>query len=168
MAVTNNYAFLLDNWDTYLHVIDISNPTSPTEVASFRSWNHADTLAVDGSRAYVTEGDSDRVVIVDLSMPTNPRQIGQFAVPDAFLLFTAVDNYVYGIANGVLSIYDARNLSAVHSVVRYRNPRVSSLVPRDGFIYVAQSDNGLGILEWGELTNPVYLPLVHQRLRSYR
>jgi len=79
VAVSGNYAYLsLENWSqvgdyrSSLRIIDISDPTDPTEVGSYFSDDHSSDVAVRGDYVYLA-GGSFR--IIDVTNPENPEEI---------------------------------------------------------------------------------------------
>jgi hypothetical protein len=111
-AVEGNYAYVaVYNSSTGgpLAVIDISNPASPTEVASISVGAAAD-VAVEGRYAYLaTQGNS--IAIVDISNPTNPTLISNKNIGLSRSFYIAVSGkyaYVTSI-NGGMYVVDISN-----------------------------------------------------------
>lgn len=61
-----------------LKVVDVSNASSPTEVASVSLPTNA--LALSGTSLFVGTGDN-RLVVLDVSNPATPHQIGSISIP---------------------------------------------------------------------------------------
>jgi hypothetical protein len=59
-----------------LYIIDVSNPASPVTVGSLKSRpNQAMSVLVQGSYAYVADGQDGSVQTIDISAPASPRGI---------------------------------------------------------------------------------------------
>jgi hypothetical protein len=63
-----------------LRIINISNPSSPTEVGSCDTPEEAWDVAVSGSYAYVADGLSG-LRIINISNPSNPTEVGFYDTP---------------------------------------------------------------------------------------
>ena len=61
-----------------LQVFDVSDPTSPTKLATFDTPGQTLGVTVKGNLAYVADGQAG-LQIVDLSNPSAPRVVGGFA-----------------------------------------------------------------------------------------
>src|SRR5690606_4052440 len=80
VAVADHLALVIargEDRPDYLHLIDITNPTHPTLVASHRLIMPGDSLSVEGHIAYVDPLPLSglRSQIIDFSDPANPRTL---------------------------------------------------------------------------------------------
>lgn len=85
IRVSGNYAYVATG-SSGLHIVDISNPSTPAEVGSLRNIGRVESVSVSGSYACVTlewRSDGVGVVIADISDPTQPIQVGTFSCPVA-------------------------------------------------------------------------------------
>jgi hypothetical protein len=73
IAVSGNYAYAAAGLSG-LHVIDIANPAVPTLVASAKTTNAANSIALSGGHAYMAVGNG--LEVIDISDPLNPVRIG--------------------------------------------------------------------------------------------
>jgi len=85
VVVLGNYAYVIASNDDSLSILDISNPTTPTEVGVIKddtqggtatSMNNPWQLAIAGHYAYVLGKDDDALSIIDISDPTTPTEVG--------------------------------------------------------------------------------------------
>ena len=76
--ISGNYAYVASNTADSLTVIDISDPTTPTEVGTVTSANldGARSVYVSGNYAYVASRDADSLTVIDISDPTTPTEVG--------------------------------------------------------------------------------------------
>ena len=74
VAVSGNYAYVADGTNG-LCVIDISTPTSPSEVSLIDTPGQALNVAVAGNLAYVAD-DTGGLCVVDVSTPASPVEVG--------------------------------------------------------------------------------------------
>ncbi|MCK5834045.1 hypothetical protein KAH81_10310 [bacterium] len=72
--VTSSFAYVADEVGG-LRIIDVSTPSSPTEVGYFDTGDWAHGVYVSGSYAYVADG-SNGLRIIDISTPASPSEIG--------------------------------------------------------------------------------------------
>ena len=65
--------------DYSLRVLDISNPTNPTELGYLSMGDpvKAITLSNDGTKAYVANGDNG-LLVIDISNPTNLTKLNTY------------------------------------------------------------------------------------------
>ena len=67
--VSGSYAYIVASGG--LRIIDVSVPSSPTEVGFYDTRSWANSVYVSGPYAYVVDGD-DGLRIIDVSMFTGP------------------------------------------------------------------------------------------------
>jgi hypothetical protein len=149
VAMSGNYAYVAaqgclsgqpcpkSNVGNAFEVLDVSNPASPTIVATLHNsalpapftgtaLSHADSTAVAGHYAYVTASYSNRLTIIDISNPLIPKVVSSLL--DNTNLNFPVDvavqgNYAYvadQISTGRLTVVDVSNPA---------NPQVVSSLP---------------------------------------
>jgi hypothetical protein len=107
--VSGKYAYVTSVGDDGLSIIDISDPTNPTEVGYINDTEVGGTaqlldyptgVYVSGKYAYVTSLSDDGLSIIDISDPTNPAEVGYIQDTEqggtAQLLDGAVRVYVSG------------------------------------------------------------------------
>jgi hypothetical protein len=61
-------------------VVDVSTPSSPTEVGFYDTPGYANGVAVTGSYAYVADGSAG-LRVVDVSTPSGPTEVGFYDTP---------------------------------------------------------------------------------------
>ena len=74
--IVGTLAYVADGYGG-LRIIDISDPTTPTEVGLFDDNTWTKSVFVVGSYAYIAS-EFDGLVIIDISDPTNPTKVGTF------------------------------------------------------------------------------------------
>lgn len=166
IAVAGRYAYVADVHVTYkpphdpntftLHIIDVSNPISPTEAGSF-SFIIGDSgyrwdLAVVGNYAYVVEpdGGGGRLRIIDVSNPTVPSQVTQYDLPGQPWKISVIRNYAYIADTGSgLRILDVSQPAAPFEAGSYNAPGGAfGVAVNDNYVYLANSGGGLAILRF--------------------
>jgi hypothetical protein len=65
---------------TGLHVVDVSDPTRPTQVSVNATPHYASDVAVAGSYAYVADGRCG-LRVFDVRDPSEPAEIGRYSTP---------------------------------------------------------------------------------------
>lgn len=69
-AVTNATASFGD----FVRVVDVTDPTNPSQFSAWDSPGSAERIAIDGSIAYLADGPFG-VQVIDVSVPASPRAI---------------------------------------------------------------------------------------------
>jgi hypothetical protein len=92
LVVAEDYAYIAAG-EGGLRVMDISDPTAPTEVGFHAMSRPAWSVTVEGNIAYVAAGDG--LHILDISNPVAPIGIGFYDTPDAALDLTVVGDIAY-------------------------------------------------------------------------
>ena len=115
VAMTGNYAYMASGTASGLRVLDLSNPTAPTEVgyvvnsdfcADVVMWM-ADRVMVSGNFAYVLYFDGTfsaayyRLYVYNLSNPAAPQQMGYISLPDHCTSLFVEGDYVYVTVAGL-------------------------------------------------------------------
>ncbi len=95
----NVYAIIGGNG---MSVVDVTDPTNPTQVAHLTSVPGFDVKVWD-HYVYCVTGGSGTAAIVDISDPTNPQEVGSF--PSSHNIFIDENGYMYASFPS-LSIYD--------------------------------------------------------------
>ena len=80
--------------DGVLQVYDVSDPTAPIEVATYRPPGGAQRVSVRGTLAYVAAGQAG-LQVVDLSMPSEPRLVGAYQTARPARDVAVADSFVY-------------------------------------------------------------------------
>ena len=111
--VSGQYAYVTNNASGLLHVVDISNPFRPTQVASTSVAIVPETVVVSGRYAYVANTGLGTMVVVDISNPRAPVQVSTVSPGGSFDI-QVVGRYAYvsNISLGNVSIIDISNPSA--------------------------------------------------------
>ncbi|MCH7759920.1 hypothetical protein IIA15_00740, partial [candidate division TA06 bacterium] len=149
VSVSGNYAYVADG-DSGLRIIDISNPSSPSEVSAYRepgSWR----VTVFGNYAYVA--DLKILRIVDISNPYSPFEVGSYNSPGIIHEISISGSYAY-LADELdgIRIVDISNPNSPFEVGFYDTSGVVYGIAVSGnYAYVANFGQGLLILN---ITNP--------------
>jgi hypothetical protein len=83
MHVQGRYAYVASNGDNTFRVFDVSNPSSPSAIASLSVGSGPDGVHVQGRYAYLTEITNGVLRIIDISHPTAPVSVGTVSVSSA-------------------------------------------------------------------------------------
>ncbi len=134
--VSQGYAYVADGRGG-LRVIDVSDPTSPTEVGSFGTIDTAYHVVSGGSYAYVAA--RRYLQIIDVSDPALPRETGRFETLGNISGLALVQPYLY-IAEETfgLRVLDISDPAHPREAGFYELPGGASRVAVDGdIVYVA-------------------------------
>ncbi len=85
IAVSGNYMYILpDIGGRNFSVVDTSNKSNPVLVGSTiigpNSWRYRTSIVMDGSYAYIADGEPDSIYAVNVNDPTNPIVAGHISV----------------------------------------------------------------------------------------
>ncbi|MDI6809896.1 MAG: FlgD immunoglobulin-like domain containing protein, partial [Candidatus Eisenbacteria bacterium] len=157
VAVSANYAYVGDRGYGF-HVIDISNPASPTIVGSVHTpasdgWN----VALSGNYAYVADGGPG-LRVVDISNPASPTIVGSAYTGSNGAWDVAVSgNYAY-VASGFsgLHVVDISNPLSPNVVGIVATPFAADGVALSGsYAYVADRDYGPQVIYISNPSSPI-------------
>ena len=156
-----------------LQIIDVSNPTRPTRLATFQT-GAAYGVQVIGKLAYLTYQNAETgnaslhgtggLQVIDVSTPVSPTLIGQYRAMASPYTIQITDKWAY-IANGDagIAIVDISNPVAPMLRANYPTTGYAHKAQVVGnFIYVAADQGGLEIIGTSDaLVHRIFLPLVH-------
>ena len=92
-----------------VHIVDVSNPTSPTLLGTLDTTGTAQGLAVSGARLYVADGKAG-LLVADVSDPARPKVLGAYDTPgDAKAVVTSGTLAFVADGEHGLQIIDASN-----------------------------------------------------------
>lgn len=140
VAVSGTHAYVIRNQgsaDNFL-VIDVSNASSPSVVATIDLSGTPSNIALSGNYAYVSSSDnSEELQVVNISNPTSPALVGSFnATGNADAKGIAVvGSYAY--------LVRASSPNEEFFVVNISNPTVPSLV---GSLELGATGNEVAVL----------------------
>lgn len=122
--VKDGYAYVADG-GYGLRVIDVSDPTRPTERGAFATLTDAHRVIVRDSYAYV--GEREHIQIVDISDPVHPTETGRFELPGTAEHIALQQDYLY-VADDTFGLQILNISDAAH-------PRLAGLFPMSGGAY---------------------------------
>jgi hypothetical protein len=159
VAVQGNYAFVATGPDG-LHVLDITDPTKPTEIADYSQQGATWHIATGGSYIYailVNPCDaphindwsfcrSNKLYVLDVSNPTKPVEVGLYNLPDYTYpeeefeyregsKLKIFGNYAYVKASQELYILDISDPTKVNKV-NPPNMQIEDFFVTDEYLYV--------------------------------
>jgi len=157
VAVNENTAYVAER-DNGLHLIDITNPTTPAELSFYSTPVDAEDIVVAGNVAFVTYNNA--LHLIDVTNPASPAGLGAYATAGQPNSIEVVGNIAY-VANGLggLRIFDIVNPTDPISVGAYqkqgRRPEQATDVAINGaYAFVAYGSAGLVIVDISNPANP--------------
>ncbi|MEM1356830.1 MAG: hypothetical protein AAGF89_01440 [Bacteroidota bacterium] len=108
VAVSGNYAYVLDERSDELRVVDVSNPGGPQRKGSLSIGTFPTGLEVRGNYAYIIDRDRDDLSVIDISNPDMPELKNTVALGQTPQAMALANDYIYVIdfANRDLTIID--------------------------------------------------------------
>ncbi len=161
LLISGNYAYVKDA-DRVIHVIDISNPSSPHEVGSIDIRpSKAYGFEVSGGYAFVTDGTGLR--IIDISNPASPRQKGYYRSKGDTSSVTTVaisGNYAYidDEFNEVMATIDISDRANPVRVASFSTTALSftwDIKISGNYAYLTGIDPNIVIVDISDPTSPV-------------
>jgi len=129
-----------------LRIIDISNPSNPSEIGFF-STNNTYDLAISDSFAYLAN-DSDGLRIIDISDPTTPTEVG-IIITDGLVKSVVVNNNYAYIADGWfgLTIVDVSDPTNPIKKGYYNTHHANGVFATANNAFVADYSEGVYIIQ---------------------
>jgi len=113
VVLSGTIAYLNDWWG--VRILNVADPSNPTEVAFYPTPQEAAWLALLGDRLYLAEG-SYGVEVVDVSDPATPVRVGSFDTPgSAQSLAIAGSSLLVADAEGGLQFYSLAALELLQT-----------------------------------------------------
>jgi hypothetical protein len=153
IAVSGDYAYMIDSHPNSFHVVDISDPSNPMFKSSYRGINDASMVVLSGNYVYINDNYPQRLKIMDVSDPSNPQPIGGEYSIQGFSDMAISENYAYVTGgyhhsyqgNSGMQIIDIRDLSNLRFKGSYDTvSRAVGVAFSGNYVYV--TDGGLQII----------------------
>jgi hypothetical protein len=102
IAIAGKCAYIAASGPDGMRVIDISDPSSPHQVANLKTAQGVGSIFISGNLTYLTTGDTSTGMfyptaaldIIDISNPDNPRKISSAVLPSSE--FAVANNHIFG------------------------------------------------------------------------
>jgi hypothetical protein len=136
VAVSDNYAYVAD-LDAGLRIVNIQDPTNPTEIGFYDTPGGAWDVSVSGAYAYIADYYSLRVIcILD---PVNPVEVGYYDTPGYTIGIMVLDNYAYVVNDGAgIQIFNIQDPTTPYELGFYNTPGHAYGITASGsYAYVA-------------------------------
>jgi len=163
-AASQFYGYLA-GW-RQLSVLDISNPGEPEILGTIETRGVANSVALNGAFAYVTDANTG-LEIIRIGNPHNPISVGFLDVPAHPFRVASLGYHVFVIdAEDGLYVIDAADSSQPHIVGNYMTPRgLTGICVKEDFAYVTDNDS-LYILDCSEAMSvqPAGTPVLPNRV----
>ncbi len=140
-----------------IEVVDISNPSQPAALGSYRTVADAGDVFVSGSYAYVVGRWFDGLRVVDISQPNSPKDVGYLELDgDPYRIQVAGSLLYIADAEGhsfwIIDISDPTNPTVVKKIVM--SWYVDDLMVVGTTVYLANTVDGLRIYDVSDPAEP--------------
>ncbi|NQV15850.1 CSLREA domain-containing protein [bacterium] len=133
-----------------LYILDISDPTNPTELSYSASENGSWMVHVVDTVAYLPEFTAG-IRMLNISDPENPVEMGYFGTPSSALWMEVVGTTAYVAATGAgIEILDVSDLTAPDSIGIFGDYYADAFHIQGDTLYLATSSTGLALLDISE------------------
>jgi len=130
-----------------LAIFDVSTPGAPVEIGHVDTPGEARAIAVHGGYAYIADWRQG-LAVVDVSDPTDPAIVGSASTDgNAEGVFYRDGEVFVADHAGGLVVFDVTDPSAPARADYYETPFANAVWVTDEYVYVADRDWGLVILE---------------------
>lgn len=153
LALQGSHLYVADN-EGGLRVIDVSDPLAPFETGSATTPEWTENVALDGDFAYVCEGSAG-LAVFDITNPSNPTEVGLYQTGGFTFRMTVAENYAFAGGDNLCAV-DISDLEA--PIMIGSIPGLDfcwDITKRDDYLYVADNDAGLRIVDVSDPANPV-------------
>jgi hypothetical protein len=173
VTVYYNIAYVADDW-AGLQIIDVSNPQNPALLGSYDTPGEALSVTVSNNIAYVADYSAG-LQIIDVSNPQNPVLLNTILPrPTSYINNCIISNNLLIISDtnwNELFFYDISNPASPEFVCRYSwNLTIDDMVIEDGYLYTANENYGLNILDLNqvmEAEDSIQLHSITFNLKNY-
>ena len=149
--VSGKYAYVVNNGNANISVVDVSNPSAPVQIATTSVGGSPKSIYVSGRYAYVANSSANSISVVDISNPTAPRQIATTSVDAGPFSIYVSGRYAYTANNSVasISVIDISNPSApVQIATTSVGTNPDSIYVSGRYAYVSnQSANTISVVD---------------------
>ncbi len=146
---------------TGLHIVDVSDPTSPRDIGYLDTPGQAMDVAVAENFAYVADNDSG-LRVINISNPVAPFEVASLSIGESGIETVAIMGNLILANNSwwsgnfyVIDVSDPANPFLISETTF--GSSAYDLLARDSLIYVADFYNGLRIIDVHDPANPVQL-----------
>jgi len=144
--VEGDYAYLAAG--VAVSVVDVSDPTNPTQVAFYVASGDAHGIAVSGGYAFIA-GHKPGLTVMDVTSPGDPRQCGRLEMPGlARSIFLDGNRAFVTGSGGRLGIVGIENPCSPREIGSIRTNGLSRSACVSGkYVYVADARDGLRVID---------------------
>jgi hypothetical protein len=113
IAVSNNFAYVIENITNGLKIIDVSDPANPSLSGSLGIGSYLQDVAILNNYAYLIDQDNGDLKVIDVSDPANPFLSGSLAIGPVPVKIAISNKYVFVIDTHIedLKVIDVSNPS---------------------------------------------------------
>jgi hypothetical protein len=154
VAVSGDVAYVGEGINRYLHAVDVSNPSSPTELSSLLLPDDCLGLGADERYAYVATRTLG-LLVVDATIPAviSTTPLGAMA-----RAVRVRDGYAYvACTTGGLKVVDVHDPNAPVVVGSFAGAYLANLTLSGPYAYLACSGDGVTILDVGDPASPSFV-----------
>lgn len=172
LAIKDNYAFIGLSSKNGVIILDISNPETITEAATWLSGNNVNGITIQGNYIYVRTGSE--IIIGDISDITNPVEVDSWSFSGQYYISTGPhlwQNYLFIAGDSGVLVFDVTDPSKLSFLKQYDEVTdINDLYfTENGFIYTAAYEHGVYILKFTPeedytppiITNVNAMPIIH-------
>jgi hypothetical protein len=144
----------LVNEDVGLQLVDVSNPSAPRVIGSYRPKAFLGPVAAAGIHAYIVE-KGRLLQVLDVANPAEPRVIASYKLPRDVRGLAVADKRVYASTSNSLHILDVSDPASPKQIGVCGGLKLAGRVTVAGkHAYVAADFNGMRVIDVSNLARP--------------
>ncbi len=109
LELRDQMAFMAGDNNSTLVVVDISDPTNPTQIGSLQHAISGYSIELSGNAAFLIDYGEPTLLTVDVSVPTTPSATSTTQLPGEVFDIELVDNWLYAIGRNDIYTLDVSN-----------------------------------------------------------
>ena len=159
VAVTEEHIAVLADWSTGVYLVDLSEPTSPEQLAYIDTPGFPSSVVVRGSWAFIGESTGEGAVrAIDISTPEHPAEVAAVAANKVRDLALTGDMVVVAdegsLGAGGVRVLDATEPAQLNEVAHYTPCESAVGVAAEGTLVVAACTDGFHFIDVTDPTAP--------------
>jgi len=161
IQVVGNIGYIAAGWRG-LRLIDLSQPSNPSELSAVDTNDHAYRVVISGTRAYLAYGDKG-LRIFDVSNSQSPQLLAEADAVGVATDLVLVGHQLYLADDRGLQLIDVSNPTLPVVKQKYVTLKMEHIVVSGSTVYMADAlQNGLYLAPLSNITQTTFYPLPGQ------
>jgi hypothetical protein len=128
IAVSGNYAYVVNAGSATMTIYNVSNASNPSLVATIGTGTFPNSVFVSGNYAYVTNNQSNTMTVYNVSNPASPAQVSSMSTGSGPQCIAVSGNYAY-VTNSNINNMQVFQVSCPQLNIEIQNGGVVTSIP---------------------------------------